>query len=660
MRPGREQQFGKAHSQHYQGSAYPMRFHIPILVPIGILLVAGFLRWAAPESTPMWGDQAFTLGTAMDLVHAQALPLIGMKSSAHVYQTALWIYLTAIPLSVVMRIIGVRWFYSALDLLALSFFYTAMRKSFGTRAALLGAWLYAVHPWILEYNRWIWNPGLLMTAAAVTFSAFLMAMGPPSAARDRWIVIITVGAAVVAGLHIIAFPWMLGVWSLAAFIALKSHRWRGLFLGILISVAIHLPYLIYLLGPGLQDLHGLLSMARDGEKQLPLAMSLTMNLIFVRGMLQPEPYAIWRDSVVSAPLLDVIMPAVLLIAVITGLCEIVQRTQHAQHWALMFAWTLVPPIPVWLSSIHPQYYYMLHMFPAPIAAVSTALLGRECPITRWGNIVRFLRWILLAGCLALSIWWVYIWAVRIRLEDQRQLIVATPAWAIEKISSITAEYLRQNPNGVVVILEDSGLDLSAYDVIRAFVRSDRVRVVPARAGIIVPHAPGCYILTPGIPDDELRLAPLVDLRPMPPPIPGAPSWRMFCWASPPRTSQAKAGWVNGLRLLDARTEGDPWSSDLITVIHQWEYVGQPIRGQLYLFFNHLMSGDRLIAQADGPGIHSFRWRTGDQIITRFRIPLPPERNATDYTLWVGLYELDGPRIPMTNGQDRYMIASWKR
>ncbi|WP_322798186.1 hypothetical protein, partial [Thermoflexus sp.] len=590
---------------------------------IGILLGAAFLRWAAPDNTPMWGDQALTLGPALDFIHEGQIPLLGFRSSAHIYHSALWIYLTIPPLALIPRIISVRWFYSALDLLAIAFLYLAVRRCWSGRAAALSAWLYAVHPWLVEYNRLLWNPALIVPASTVALSALLLMLCSHSAALDRWIAVFVIGSAMVGGLHVVALPWMLGCWAVAALIALRARRWRGMAIGLAITGAINLPYMMYLLGPGLEDIKAALYLSRSREPRTWHAIQVTGDLLMGRSIFHSGLGSLdsWRASVLHVPVLDWVMPAVLAFALAVALYEIFSRSPQALTWAALFLWTVIPPLPNWFSSIHPQHYYMLHMFPAPLVAISASLLGRGIP--SFPSALRALRLILICGTVALSTWWAYVWWVRVRMEDQHQLTLRTPAWAIERLSLAIANYLQSDPHRMMVILEDSGLDISAYDVIRAFLRTDRIRVVPAHTGLIIPHASGCYLLTPGIPDSELSLASGLALQPMPPPMSDAPGWRIYCWDSPPTSSEPLGEWTNGLRLLDAHTEGDPWTSEAISVIHRWEYFGDPPYGKIYLFFNHLISDDRLIAQADGPGIHAFRWRPGDQIITRFRIPLPP-------------------------------------
>lgn len=636
------------------------RLHMTYFLFILILLGAAFSRWAAPDNTPMWGDQSLILGPALDFIHEGHVPFIGLKSSAHVYQPAMSIYFAIPPLAIIPRIISVRWFYSALDLLAIAFLYLAVRRCWGWRAAALAAWLYAVHPWLIEYSRLLWNQSLVPPASTIALSALLLARCSNPSAVDRWIAIFLISAAFMASFHVVTLPWMLACWGLAALVALQARRWRGIGIGMTVAVAVHLPYLLYLLGPGQADIKALFDLSRSSEPKTAHAIQITRDLLMGRNIFHNGLGSLdsWRASVIHIPALDGAMPAALAFATAIALYEIFSKSSLALQWAVLLLWTVIPPLPTWFSSIHPQHYYMLHLFPAPLIAISASLLGRGIP--SFPSALRALRLILICGTVALSTWWAYVWWVRVRMEDQHQLTLRTPAWAIERLSLAIANYLQSDPHRMMVILEDSGLDISAYDVIRAFLRTDRIRVVPAHTGLIIPHASGCYLLTPGIPDSELSLASGLDLQPMPPPMSDAPGWRIYCWDSPPTSSEPLGEWTNGLRLLDAHTEGDPWTSEAISVIHRWEYFGDPPYGKIYLFFNHLISDDRLIAQADGPGIHAFRWRPGDQIITRFRIPLPPDRSSTTYTLWVGLYQLDGSRVPLTNGADRLLVASWKR
>ncbi|MCJ7548152.1 MAG: hypothetical protein MUQ30_00535, partial [Anaerolineae bacterium] len=141
---------------------------------IAILLVAAVLRLGAFQEALIGADQASILAAAADIADLRDLPGVGIKSSVGVMQTATVAYLAAIPLLIVRRVIAVKWFFSVLDILAIAYLARAVRRTLGTRAALIAALLYATNPWVVEFNRWIWYQTLIPTFATFTFAALLL------------------------------------------------------------------------------------------------------------------------------------------------------------------------------------------------------------------------------------------------------------------------------------------------------------------------------------------------------------------------------------------------------------------------------------------------------------------------------------------------------
>ncbi|MDF1514499.1 MAG: hypothetical protein P1S60_11885, partial [Anaerolineae bacterium] len=130
-------------------------------IGVAILLLAAVLRLAAFDETEILPDQSAILDTAFQVAHLRYFPSVGMKSSAGVMQTGLVPLLAAFPLFFIKRVIAVQWFLSALDVLAVAWLYTAVRRTLGLRAAVISAWLYATSPWVVLYARTIWYQTLL-------------------------------------------------------------------------------------------------------------------------------------------------------------------------------------------------------------------------------------------------------------------------------------------------------------------------------------------------------------------------------------------------------------------------------------------------------------------------------------------------------------------
>ena len=96
---------------------------------------------------------------------------------------------------------------------------------------------------------------------------------------------------------------------------------------------------------------------------------------------------------------------------------------------------------------------------------------------------------------------------------------------------------------------------------------------------------------------------------------------------------------------DLQAQGQDWQLDLLWLAQQ-----QPSPAQ---FFVHVVDADdRIIAQHDGvlaalPGQQA-QWQAGELARQRVRLELPPEVNADDLRVYVGLYlSPSGQRLPLT-------------
>ncbi|MGC9400070.1 MAG: hypothetical protein ACP5HM_13160 [Anaerolineae bacterium] len=168
---------------------------------IVVLLLAAALRLGGFQETLVGGDQSTILEAAADLVALRGFPLIGMKSSTGVMQTATSIYLSALALALVHKVAAIKWFFSILDLLALAYLYRTVDRVYGHRAALIASLLYASNPWIVEYNRWIWYQTLLPTFSTVAFAA-LLALLTASRPAQGTLTLAVVAATLLGTVHV--------------------------------------------------------------------------------------------------------------------------------------------------------------------------------------------------------------------------------------------------------------------------------------------------------------------------------------------------------------------------------------------------------------------------------------------------------------------------
>ncbi|MBN1890011.1 MAG: glycosyltransferase family 39 protein [Thermoflexales bacterium] len=94
------------------------------------------------------------------------------------------------------------------------------------------------------------------------------------------------------------------------------------------------------------------------------------------------------------------------------------------------------------------------------------------------------------------------------------------------------------------------------------------------------------------------------------------------------------------------------AGDVIQVALFWQ-ASAPLAERYKVFVHLLDSGGQLVAQVDRePGadlLPTTVWQPGQLVVDRYGVLLPAQAAAGRYTLLVGLYGLDGRRLPITRG-----------
>ncbi|MBN2003430.1 MAG: hypothetical protein JXA21_08750 [Anaerolineae bacterium] len=630
-----------------------------------ILLIGSLLRIAAFDEALIEGDQSAILTAAIHTAHFRYFPLVGMKSSVGVMQAGIIPLLAALPLMIVNRAIAVRWFFAALDLLALAWLYRSTGKTCGRRAAFIVGMLYAANPWIIEYVRTIWYQTLIPTFATVSFAAFLNVLGARKAPPAWQLTLALVGATLMGMVHLVALPWALLLFGLGLVLAWKHKMWREFWIGVALSALIVSPYVIYLFQSGFGDLRAILRTGSHGQVWHTSAYRMARELFSGANPCANAHGKLWDNSVLYWKSADKVVTAMLLLAAAWLVVSIFSRRgSHAYrpyHYVGGFAlvWLVLVPALFLRSDTHLQDFYLLGIFPAPFVLIG--LWIEDCFSVarghRWRNLARAVG-LLAAGWLLLIVaWWISIWVVRIRLEAQGLLERHTRAWLIDTTGAVIQQYLEEQPQRQFIILPEFSGDVSAFDWLRAYVNSDAVRIAPAGAGMIIPADETCYLLGPDVPADVLApVADRVTLR-SDMAIPANPPWDVYCM--PPREAlpMPLATWSNGLELLESTVAGDFVASGTLSITYRWHY--RVVDPRAYHFFNHLFQGETFVTQIDGPGVPTPYWRDDDVLITHFVLPLPETLAPGDYRLLVGAYTW--PEIQpvlLTDGQGSHTVERW--
>lgn len=628
-----------------------------------IVLLAALLRLAGFEESPIGGDQSFILTAAFDVASLRGLPLVGIKSSVGIPQTAVTSYLAAVPLVVVPRVVAVRWFFAAVDLVAIAWLHRAVRRGSGPVAATIAAAMYAANPWVVEFVRWIWYQTLVPAFATIAFSSLLLMATPGIRKRNLYPATALLGATLMGTVHLAALPWAGVLFVITALLSWRGTRGRrinlgpGFLLGAGGSALLLLPYLTFLVRTSFADF---ISLLQGGVRRgwNPMALRLSSELLTGKEVLSTPRSPLWGESVIWIPYAYHLVIALLTLAVLWTGWRILRRSVDWPALAFSLGWTVLTPLPFLLSpGVHLQHFYLLTIFPAPFALVGAWVQG--C-LSSGKGVARIAGKMVgipaLASLLLLVTWWAGIWGVRIRLEQEGRLGASTRAWLMDKAAEQVQHYLAENPACQVIILSYFDGDGSPFEWIRSFVQSDRVRAVQTGQGLIIPASCACYMLGPSASDRDL--APIADRATEQPfmSIPARPPWRFACVPPGSDTAPPIAEWRNGLSLLRSEIE-EPQPGRQVHVTYTWHY--REVSPRAYHFFTHLLRDGTLVTQSDGPGIPSRYWRDNDILVTRFVLNMPERLDAGEYQMLVGIYGWpDLERVLLADGSDTFMLGRW--
>ncbi len=614
-----------------------------------ILLLAATLRLAAFPEALVGFDQTSILSGAAEIADGVALPLTGMKSSIGVMQPAATLYLAALPLLLVRRVIAIKAFFSALDVLAVALLYRATRRNWGPQAAWIAALLYAANPWVVEFNRWIWYQTLIPTFATVAWAALLEALAPRARRPQLWLAVGMVAATLMGLVHLVAALGTVLFFVLLILIALRRRWLRGLGAGLGLSVLVALPHLLHLVATRGADVAFLLEGGEGGGRWSPFTYRLAFELLGGREVLSTPRDPLWAASVHAPAALYWIAPGLLLLALVGLLWRRLRGTSPTTVQLLLAGWTLLTPALFLRAGFHLQHFYLLFLFPAPYV-----LVGSWAGTLETSDWKRWLRAGTSLAVIGVALWWSYLWAVRIGYEHQGLLRAPTRAWLMDVTAESAARYLEAHPGADFVVVSDfAGEDYSAFDWLPQFIRSERVRMSPAGEGLLLPASAACYLLGPGV--EHSLLPPETVARPELATHAALP-WPIYCAPAAPRLPESAATWENGLSLLDATVEGAWLPGGRLTLLYSWRYEGEasPPTQQ---FFNHLLVNGELVAQVDGRGFPTRYWRPGDRFQTTFTLHLPETLPQGEYELLTGLYTWPAQeRILLEEGAPAHRVA----
>ena len=239
------------------------------IVPFALLPgLALALRVRCLDTTGIWVDQAFALGTAMRWVSGGAMPLASNKSSIGTVNPAMIEYLYAAAQRIWPDILGIAVLTMISGRVAVAIAGWSAHRVFGKRAALWTTLVFAVNPWSVFYSQLIWNQTMIPVFSALMLACLLLYF-----AADGHPVCLTLSfiwAACMTQVHLGS-----GVQLVAMGIIFAVFRRKLQILPLVTGggffVLLYAPYLLYESGVGWIDLKAMVELGRQPASFSPAA-----------------------------------------------------------------------------------------------------------------------------------------------------------------------------------------------------------------------------------------------------------------------------------------------------------------------------------------------------------------------------------------------------
>ena len=644
-----------------------------------ILLLALLLRLRGLDTTGLWGDQAFTLNTAMRWVNGGPLPLAANKSSVGFVNPPLIEYLYGAALFLWRDILSVSLLTLLGGLAAVAVTGAVTARLFGRRAALWAMLTFAAAPWGVFWSQLIWNQTLVPPFAALALGGLLLYL------FDRPRAIYLIGCFAAAAAMIQLHPGS-AVQLLTIALALLLYRRRvrptHVVAGAAVFALLFLPYLLYQIGTGWADLAAVRGVAGQEATFSSAALRLSLDLIRAQGLYRAAPgveffdalamglfiaalaVVIWRavrerrgageqggrgdeDHATSAPLPNSLPQGE----------RVASPLPPRSPAPLLLLWFVLPLLFYWRSGVYLQNYYLISQWPAHFIILGIGLDTAQRVAERWPGRERAGRvaaWLLPLPLLALVAFQVFF---SLRYQDARTAGDGPPL-QVRHARALIAQsnrLLTERPECRLVGLgHGERVDNSDLALLMEF--TDPARVLLADGDLALPLPSLCAVYLDARPGSRASFALAAQAQP----IAGVgvtvkdQTWPFYDWTEEPRGDTTAAPRWESLRLVGS-FRGEPTPGQNLTLVLTWEVVARPpanIHFGAYL----LDAAGGVAAQHDGPGFDSAQWRAGDRFVTFHPLPLPPDLPPGDYRATVALYTWpDIVRAPLADGTDAAMV-----
>lgn len=650
----------------------PLSRSAGVRLGVAILLLALALRLRGLGTTGLWGDQAFTLNTAMRWVNGGDIPLAANKSSVGFVNPPMIEYLYAAALRLWPDILAV----SLLTLLgglvavAATGFVTA--RLFGRRAGLWAMLAFAVAPWAVFWSQLIWNQTMVPPFAALALGGLLLYLAERP--RPVYLIVSFAAAAAMTQVHP-GTAVQLATIALTLLLFRRRVRLRDVLAGAAVFALLYLPYLVYQIGAGWADFRAIGGVAGQESTLSGAAVLLSLDLIRAQGLYRAAPRVVAFDALAAALFIGAL-------ALVVGRWISSRRQAAGGKWGgailhissavggrssdfvaltVILLWFLLPLLFYLRSSVYLQNYYLVGQWPAHFMilgiGLDTAQRLLEGRADRAESPEARRAWSIAGHLLPLLFLALFAFQALFSLRYQNERAAGEgPRLQVRHARSMIAasrRLLDERPDCRLVGLgRGHQVENSDLALLQEFV--DPARVILADGDLSLPLPMPCAVYLDTRPGTPASYALAAQARP----LPGEQvrvrdqTWQFYERVEPdnPPASAAIAGWDAGLNLV-GYFPGDLRPGETMTLVLTWDVTDRP--GALYHFGTYLLDeAGAVVTQHDGPGFDSVQWRPGDRFVTFHPLPIPADLAGGAYRTAVALYTWpDLVRVGLTGGGD---------
>lgn len=631
-----------------------------------ILGLALFLRIRRLDTTDIWGDQSFTLNTAMRWVKGGAMPLAANKSSAGFINPPMIEYLYAAALRIWPDILSVAVLTMVSGMIAIIAAGWSVYRVFGKRAAFWTILVFAVNPWSVFYSQLIWNQTMVPVFAALTFACLLLYFAVEQ--HPIHLILSFVWAACMTQVHPGSGVQLLSMGIIFVIFWRRLRVWP-LLVGVVIFVLLYVPFLVYEAATGWADVKAALELARQPAPFSLAAVLVSFDLLHAHGLLSYAKHVLQFDRLATA-----LLALSLAYALLAGTRTFIRRgrdpgaARKATGFSILLLWFIIPILFYLRSSHYLQIYYLIGQLPAHFVLIGVCLDGIQRSLERVAQrarqraarrAIQIVTWAVLPLPLLVLVGWQY--AFNVQFQDARLQSKSRGAVQMRHIRAAIQmgnQLLAERPEcSLVAVSEGHRVEISKLSLLREFTTPERVLLTDGWLAVPVP-AP-CAIYLDALPGSRASTW----LATMATPLPdvaihvSGETWRFYDLPADAQASLTEnvasqphlATWTNGVALTQyARGQVHPGTT--LPLALTWSVEVSPPEVVYHVGTYLLTMDNQVAAQSDGPGFDSIQWRAGDRFITWFDIPVPQDLSPGTYQIAVAFYswpELE--RVDLTSG-----------